>query len=249
MFTLNNFNVVFFEETKTNIVYALDDIIPYYDITFVISGSLNYIIDKKSITVKAGDVIFIKPNSHRVRLSKSNQTVKYVSMNFFNKTDKKIELPTYIESCVTPNLYSILALMLSIYKDYLDEYSPEEIDSFLNIIFLSIKKHLKLKSQSSYITPILDYIRRNLTKRITIDDIAKEVHLSPAYCCHIINDEFNTTITEIINKERILLAESYILEKNKSLTEIAEICGFNSYSYFSRTFKKITGTTPNHYKI
>ena len=60
---------------------------------------------------------------------------------------------------------------------------------------------------------------------------------------------FSFTITEIINKERILLAESYILEKNKTLTEIAEICGFNSYSYFSRTFKKITGTTPNRYKI
>ena len=246
---MNSYNVIFFAETKTNKVLALNDTTPYYDITFVISGSLNYIINGKNITVNAGDVIFIKPNSHRVRLSKSNQTVKYVSINFFNKTDKKIELPAHIEGCVTPNLYSILVLMLSIYKDYFDDYSNEEIDSFLNVILLSLKKHLKLRSQSSYITPILDYIRRNLTGKITLYDIAKKVNLSPAYCCHIINSELNTTITEIINKERILLAESYILEKSKSLTEIAEICGFNSYSYFSRTFKKITGISPNHYKM
>jgi len=245
----DKFDIVFFETTKTATVEALDDITPYYDITFVLSGSLDYIINGDNITLKAGDAVFIKPKSRRIRLPKQNYSVRYISINFYAEKDKKIELPAYIDGCVTPNFHSLLVLMLSVYKDYLNKYVSDELDLYLNIVLLTMKKHIKQKNQSPYITPMLNYIQTHLTEKITLDGIANEVNLTPAYCCHIISDELNTTLTEIINRERILLAQSLILEKKKSLTEIAEICGFNSYSYFSRTFKKLIGITPNNYKI
>jgi len=49
---------------------------------------------------------------------------------------------------------------------------------------------------------------------------------------------------EYLNLTRINRAEKAILTTDKSVTEIAGDCGFNSVSYFISTYKKLKGVTP-----
>ena len=101
---------------------------------------------------------------------------------------------------------------------------------------------------SPYLASMLEYISQHYTERITLQDIADSVSLTSSYCCYLFKKELNTTIYDVIMKERILLAQSYILERKFKLQEISSLCGFNDYSHFSKYFKKVTGFLPTEYK-
>nr|WP_302825225.1 helix-turn-helix transcriptional regulator [uncultured Bacteroides sp.] len=58
----------------------------------------------------------------------------------------------------------------------------------------------------------------------------------------------NLSITEFINKIKIDVAKLKIIETNLSFAEISWQLGFNNPSYFSKTFKRFTGMTPNEFK-
>lgn len=47
---------------------------------------------------------------------------------------------------------------------------------------------------------------------------------------------------------RIDRAKELLDFTDKSIAEIAEASGFSNQNYFTRTFKKITGMTPSHYR-
>ncbi len=55
---------------------------------------------------------------------------------------------------------------------------------------------------------------------------------------------FGLTPTQYISKSRLGKASSLLLQTEKSVAAIAQICGFFDHSAFSRAFKKATGTTP-----
>ena len=62
----------------------------------------------------------------------------------------------------------------------------------------------------------------------------------------IINDGENEELIELINKyndKRIIIENN-----NISVAELAEKCGFNSYSYFSKCFRRYIGILPSEYK-
>jgi two-component system response regulator YesN len=54
--------------------------------------------------------------------------------------------------------------------------------------------------------------------------------------------------TDYVNLCRIEHAQVLIKQNELSLNEIAAVCGFNSYTYFSTTFKKIIGVSPKIWK-
>ena len=54
---------------------------------------------------------------------------------------------------------------------------------------------------------------------------------------------------KFINISRITASEKYLLNTEKSITEIAALCGFNDSNYFASVFKKIKGITPKKYSL
>ena len=101
---------------------------------------------------------------------------------------------------------------------------------------------------SPYLSDMLEYIAQHYTERITLQDVANSVSLTPSYCCYLFKKELNTTIYDVILHERLLLAQNLIISSDKRLQDIATDCGFNDYSHFSKYFKKITGYLPSEYK-
>ena len=82
------------------------------------------------------------------------------------------------------------------------------------------------------------YIKNNLTRKLTLNDIARNLHCSTVTLTEHFKREFGITINEYITKKRMELAEKLLLSTDKPLREIASMTGFADVEYFSRTFKK-----------
>jgi len=84
-----------------------------------------------------------------------------------------------------------------------------------------------------------------LQPRLSLDDIAMAVHSNKTYVSKLVNNSYNMSFPELINKLRVNYAQQYIVShKNARQEEIAQASGFLSASSFNTTFKKVTGMTP-----
>ena len=107
------------------------------------------------------------------------------------------------------------------------------------------------KVQVSYLAQMeraLDYIDRNLTEEIHLEEAAREAAMSAAYFSTLFKKLNGMTLWEYVQSRRIELAAEKLLHTDRNVAEIAMECGYNSISNFNRSFKTVTGQTPAAYR-
>lgn len=92
------------------------------------------------------------------------------------------------------------------------------------------------------------FIQENYSQKITLAQLAKAAGMSPKYFCSFFYDMTQKTPVEYLNFYRIECACEQLLSTEDTVTEIAFSCGFNDVSYFTKTFRKYTDTTPLLYR-
>jgi AraC-like DNA-binding protein len=92
------------------------------------------------------------------------------------------------------------------------------------------------------------YIRENLTRKISLREIAKVVGLSAPYFSTIFKEEMGENLSRYINRLRVEKASKMLLETNVSLSEISSECCFQDQSWFSKILKSFTGISPGKYR-
>jgi two-component system response regulator YesN len=85
-------------------------------------------------------------------------------------------------------------------------------------------------------------------KEVTLEKIADMIHISPIYLSRLIKQEFGTTFVSLVTQARIQKAVQLLNTTDMSVNEIAELCGYDTQHYFSTTFKKMMGVSPNQYR-
>ena len=126
--------------------------------------------------------------------------------------------------------------------------SAEEMNAYFNMMkmiasYISSDDSL-VESQKSIGQLIKRYIKNNLARKLTLKDIALNLHCSTVTLTEHFKYEFGITINEYITKKRMSLAEKLLLTTDKPLREIASMVGFSDVEYFSRTFKKYHDQSP-----
>jgi len=94
----------------------------------------------------------------------------------------------------------------------------------------------------------IEYMKSNLDKPVTRDEVARMCNISPAYFSRVVKLKTGYTFTELLNKMRIDYACSLLDSTEKNVAEVGFECGFNDQSYFTKVFKKEKGISPNNYK-
>lgn len=96
---------------------------------------------------------------------------------------------------------------------------------------------------------VLEFIDDNINENIKLNDLANVACMSPNYFCSIFKKFNGLSPFEYIKRKRVQKAIEYIKTTNKSITEIATICGFNTSTNFNKSFKKVTGKAPSYYRL
>ena len=92
------------------------------------------------------------------------------------------------------------------------------------------------------------YIQRNYPRKISLEEVAQKVALSPSYFSKIFKNEMGYNFNTYMNIVRIGKSIKLLLYENLDLVNIATLVGFEDQSYFTKVFKRITGVSPHSFR-
>jgi len=128
-------------------------------------------------------------------------------------------------------------------EEALTDWLLHWLESFVKINFTENRQEVK-----STLGPAILYIKRNLDKPISRDQVAAACRFSPGHLSRLIKDGTGYTYSDLLNRFRIEHACSLLDKTSLNISEIAYTCGFNDQSYFTKVFKKVMGEAPGRYR-
>lgn len=108
-------------------------------------------------------------------------------------------------------------------------------------------EHFYKQKEQDRLERVFQHLEANYQRKITVEEAAAVGGLSYAAFCRYFKKMTRLTFTEFLNHYRINQAKKLLLT-DKNVTETCFACGFESLSYFNRTFRKITGVNPLAFK-
>lgn len=127
------------------------------------------------------------------------------------------------------------------------DYKAFTIDYLLRVL---LNKLLEASHHTDY--PLYYQALLNLRKEIynnpnrnwTISAMADYLNVSVNYVQRLYKDTFGIPCMKDVIQSRIKLAKEHLSRSSYSISEIANICGYNNLEHFFRQFRKTTGITP-----
>lgn len=92
---------------------------------------------------------------------------------------------------------------------------------------------------------ILDWIDAHLSETLTLEVLAKQVHLSEYHFAHMFKHSMAISPHQYVLQKRLNKAQYLIQHSSQNLLDIALQCGFSSATHFSQQFKKQFGYAPS----
>lgn len=97
------------------------------------------------------------------------------------------------------------------------------------------------------ITRIQSYINENITRRLTLSEIASLFGYSQGYLSSLFSRYAGVSFVDYVTDCKIAKAKELMTSGETRIYEVAEKLGFESAFYFSKVFKKVTGISPSDY--
>lgn len=108
--------------------------------------------------------------------------------------------------------------------------------------------HENPTSQKLRFAPVLDYIQKNLSEKISVDKLARVGGMSETQFYKAFKSFFGITPVAFILKERVERAKQLLADPDITIAEVCYQAGFNNVNYFIRQFKRLEGITPSNYR-
>ncbi len=233
---------------------------PEIEIVYVQSGTINYNVGEQKYILNEGDAMLVMPNQLHGANYVSDATWYALLINprlIFQNQDsiiyeKYFKNFNFNNILLNQNEIKITQSIINSYYEEIFDYELEIISNLYQLWLSVVKRPIEDKNTSkisSYrLKRIIDYINQNFSKKIKIDDLSKEVNLCRSEICKLFRESLNTTFTEYLIKFRLEKSLDLLLSNKTNITEICDLVGFNSSSYFTEVFKKYFGQTPLTYK-
>lgn len=247
---------------------------PEIELTWIMSGEIEYQINDTTYKLSAGDGIFGNSNSLHTGRKITGHQCTYLSITFHPRFlygyENSILQTKYVGFITSNESWSSLALKQDV------EWQKNILDTMKEIYKLSQKEtidyeltvHQKLMTiwHTLYLyysslpeqgnkTPIhvqrlkeiLTFIHNNYTTDISLDEIAEYTSLSKSECCRFFKKHMNMTIFDYILYYKIQKSLP-LLSEDQSITDTALSVGFSSASYYTQIFKRYMKCTPLQHK-
>jgi len=149
------------------------------------------------------------------------------------------------------DLSATLHLNSLFYQDLLEIRNTDELCLWSTNMLETFMNHLVDNENEKNLQAIqkaAEYIGQNYRNKLTIDDIAQEVFLSPCYISRIFKQSLGCTLMEYLTQVRVEEAKTMLKNPKYNVMQVAEESGFEDPGYFTRVFKKLEGITPSRFK-
>ena len=136
--------------------------------------------------------------------------------------------------------------------DSLPLYDDQKAKSVLRIAVM-LTKHILLEnmlrpSPEGSLERAIAFIEQHLESALDVQTISKGAGLSKSALYQLFHKRLQCTVSEYVNQRRVERAIQLLRDSALSVEEIAARTGFSRASYFTRIFRRQTGTTPLKYR-
>lgn len=112
---------------------------------------------------------------------------------------------------------------------------------------LLVRKH-NLKDYSLLTQKIITYVDTELCADLSLKALSERLSVNASYLSTLFKKEMGMSLTDFVNHRRISHAQKLLISTEMPIKSVALKCGIPDVYYFSRLFKRITGTTPMAYR-
>ncbi|MCU6709697.1 helix-turn-helix domain-containing protein [Paenibacillus sp. J5C_2022] len=92
------------------------------------------------------------------------------------------------------------------------------------------------------------YINERLKEEISREQIADYVYLNPGYLSRLFKKETGESLSDYILRKRMALAKRELTHSDEPISKVARSLGYNSLSYFGKSFKRFYGMNPQDFR-
>ncbi|OLS40707.1 response regulator [Bacillus sp. MRMR6] len=208
------------------------------------------------------DYVEISQNLKELLLKgKKDQVTACVSQQFTKMREKK-HSPEAVKDWVTKLLFDI-KLSLNALKQFdtqsipLTDYFIQRVETFEHLEsvleniwdqFLDQINSIDLTTRNEDILKAQKYVQTHLCEKISLTEVAAHLHLNASYFSRMYKKETGEGFVEFVTRVKMEKAIELLDHSNKSVEQIAYELGFESKSYFLKTFKRFYGLSPKAYK-
>ena len=235
---------------------------PFTELFYVVDGKGEFNIQGQRFPVKANDFVIINPQVEHTELSSPDEPLEYIVLgirglsfsnltpvsegghpfSFFNLRDEQKDILRYLNAMVQEATSQPMSYELVCHN-------------LLEILLIKILRHqhfdLEVGKQSKAtkdISFIKHYLETYYHESIQLEDLASMTHLSRFYISHSFKKEIGMSPMEYLIDIRIKESKILLRTTNYSISQVADIVGFTTPTYFSKQFRKSTGISPTDYR-
>ena len=106
----------------------------------------------------------------------------------------------------------------------------------------------KYGRENNYVSKAIEYMKAYYNAGISIDDICREINLSPYYFIRLFKARTGETPYQYLLRLRLQQAEVLLEQGEYLVEEVARLCGFVHTGHFSSLYRRIKGMTPTEYR-
>lgn len=228
----------------------------HIEVLYVLEGKIDFRVETRKYLLTDGDMIII--NSEIIHSSKLCGHARYillqVPLSAFDGVYDEIENVVFKEkpdSQEAGKLFSYLSQMLKSVDDRRQENKLRFI-SLLYDFFYQLLTDYKIeqkKTTASYygisrISPVMAYVEKEFRNKITLNEVAEILNVTPEHMCRLFKKYTDMTFNEYLMSLRISAFYQSLQNTNQKISVILEECGITNYKVFIREFKKTFGKTP-----
>jgi len=251
---------------------------PQMEFTYVHEGNGNLIIDGKHYPIVANSLMIFQPfQLHRIQMDVGPGAPFVRTVMMFEPSLLKPYLPSFpimesfFHEIINRNdgspLYGFggTELLVSLLKQFhdtmadLSEHARKEEVHFFLLSFLrqlmplwkkaDVNAIPETRRHSHWAEAVMQWIEERYSESFKLEQMAKDLHLSPYHLAHLFKKATGSTILEYARATRIRHASILLIQTELTIPEIGTRVGIPDPSYFCKIFREKMGSTPHQYRL
>ena len=221
-----------------------------YQLLYIYKGCGHFYLNGEWQMISAGNIILYRPSEPQIYTYYAKDTPQIYWIHFVG-TDIPTLLETYqIENCfigknrLLKQVFDEIILELQLRKPLFQDIVHGDFYKLLPLIH---RLHLSQPGPAEG-NDAIDQLIINLNKHYMdfwdINSMARFCNLSTDYFAHQFKACTGYSPVQYLNQLRIEKAKEMLLTESLSVSEVAALVGYKDPLYFSKAFKKATGTSP-----
>lgn len=134
------------------------------------------------------------------------------------------------------------------YEDIYQAYMEILIIRLMRTTVLAIPSEPQSVSVNRQCAAVRRYIDQHFKESLTLDLLAEIAHMNKFYLAHAFKQEFDISPINYMLTKRIEESKFMLAETDLSMSQIAQMLGFSSPSYFSQVFSRTQSISPREYR-